>query len=366
MSSRFLFSLSLSSLLALASCSDDPSTIAETDNVTADDDDDDDSTALTDEDDDSKTADASKPPRMDAGRTDSGNPPDEPKADAGDPPQTTPDSGKTDAGKDDAGNPPVMGEGECCDDGDCLCHGPVPSAPTADKGPFATKNYIVRGVGCVYYPDDPEAKPPFAAVTFSHGLGGSGGCSESSFQGGGWAPLLASWGIVGMTIDTGAGDQPNVRGRKLNAAVEALKMENTKSGSPLMGKLAGRYGTSGFSMGGGGTSHATVTDKTLLSSVAVMPYGTARAGVQTPTLVICGSMDNIANCRSHGTPLYAGIPDSVPKMRVTVNDGHVGQPSADRGASGRAGLAFQKVFLEGDERWRPLLTSIMANETNIQ
>ena len=36
-------------------------------------------------------------------------------------------------------------------------------------------------------------------------------------------------------------------------------MENTKNGSPLFGKLSGRYGTSGFSMGGGGTTYAART-----------------------------------------------------------------------------------------------------------
>jgi hypothetical protein len=362
MSVRILFPLSFSALLALTACGDDPKTARETDNATADEDEE---SPPAETDDEAPKPDASRP-RLDAtSRPDTGTTPpvDEPEDvdDGG----NTPPVDTSDAGT-DAAKPQTGGDGECCDDGDCLCHGPVPTAPTADKGPFATKNYVVPGVGCVYYPDDPDAKPPFAAVTFSHGFLGTGGCSESSFQGGGWAPLLASWGIVGMTIDTGGSDQPNVRGRKLNAAVEALKTENTKSGSPLMGKLAGRYGTSGFSMGGGGTSHATVTDKTLLSSVAVMPYGPARSGVQTPTLVICGSSDGTAPCRSHGNPLYAGIADSVPKMRVTVSDGHVGQPSAGGGASGRAGLAFHKVFLEGDERWRPLLTSIMADETNIQ
>lgn len=278
---------------------------------------------------------------------------------------STTDTGVAAMGDGGADKPPVTGDGMCCDDGNCLCHGPVPTALTAEKGPFATKSYTVPE-GCIYYPDDPEAKAPFAAVTFSHGFAGTGGCSPSSFQGGGWAPLYASWGIVAMTINTGSGDQPNVRGRKLLAGIAAFKAENMKSGSPLMGKLAGRYGTSGFSMGGGGTSHASVTDKTLLTSVAVMPWGPARTGVETPTLVICGSSDGTAPCGSHGTPLYMGIPDMVPKMRITVSSGHNGQPTTGGSESGRVGLAFQKVFLEGDTRWRPLLVGAESDATNIK
>jgi hypothetical protein len=32
------------------------------------------------------------------------------------------------------------------------------------------------------------------------------------------------------------------------------------------------------------------------------------------------------------------------------------------GQSGKAGLAFQKVFLEGDERWRPVLMMVKATD----
>lgn len=213
----------------------------------------------------------------------------------------------------------------------------------------------------MHYPMD--AEPPFAAVTISDGFGGSGGCGPS--QTGQWGPLYASWGIVAMIIHTGAGDQPQQRGTKLTAAVEAFKMENMKSGSPLMGKLAGRYGTSGFSMGGGGTTYASRDDKTLLTSVAIMPWGPVNSGITVPTLVLCGSSDTIASCNSHGTPAYRGIADSVPKMRVQVTSGHAGQPGAGGGNSGKYGLAFQKVYLEGDQRWRSLLVDADSEDTTI-
>jgi hypothetical protein len=254
------------------------------------------------------------------------------------------------------------GSGACCPDGNCLCHGPNPTALTSDKGPYATQSFTVTGAGCVYYPTN--AEPPFAAVAISDGFIGSGGCG--SFQTGQWGPFYASWGIVAMIVDTGSLDLPEQRAESLLRGVAAFKMENTKSGSALNAKLAGRYGTSGFSMGGGGTTFAAMQDKTLLTDVAIMPWGPTNTGVTVPTLVICGSSDGTASCTSHGTPAYRGIADTVPKMRIEVNSGHAGQPSAGMGRSGQVGLAFQKVFLEGDLRWRPLLVAADSEETNIK
>lgn len=267
------------------------------------------------------------------------------------------------AGTGAAGAPAASGgTGACCSSGDCLCHGPDPTELTAEAGPYGTESYTLPGVGCVFYPTD--AEPPFAAVAVSDGFTGTGGCG--SIQTGRWGPLYASHGIVAMIINTGSGDQPNLRGMKLTAAIAAFKAENEKSDSPLSGKLSGRYGTSGFSMGGGGTTYSSAGDATLKSSVALMPWGPVRTGVTVPTLIVCGSSDGTAPCASHGTPAYAGIADSVPKMRIQVSSGHNGQPTAGGSISGAVGLAFQKVFLEGDERWRPLLVAAESVETNIQ
>lgn len=298
-----------------------------------------------------KPLDASQP-TLDAAPADTGTPV-QPDAAV---PDATPG---TDASVDgDAGG----GSGKCCPDGKCLCHGPDPKGLTSARGPYKTASYTIAGTGCVYYPTD--AEPPFAAVTVSDGFLGAGGCG--SFQTGQWGPLYASWGIVAMIVETGSSDQPNQRGRALLEGIAAFKTENTKSGSPLNGKLSGRYGTSGFSMGGGGTSYASRDDKTLLTSVAIMPWGPVTSGVTTPTLVICGSSDGTAPCSSHGNNLYRGIGGTTPKMRVQINSGHAGQPGSGGGKSGEYGLAFQKVFLEGDQRWRPFLVAAPSQETNIK
>jgi hypothetical protein len=280
--------------------------------------------------------------------------------DASPPPDATGGGeGGSDSGPASGGD---SGAGTCCPDGNCLCHGPNPTALTSERGPYMTQSYTVTGAGCVFYPTN--AEPPFAAVSVSDGFLGSGGCS--SFQTGQWGAFYASWGIVAMIVDTGSADQPEQRGQALLQGIAAFKAENMKASGPLNGKLAGRYGTSGFSMGGGGTTFAAREDETLLTDVAIMPWGPTNSGVTVPTLIICGSSDGTAPCSSHGTPAYRGIAATVPKMRIQISSGHAGQPSSGMGRSGQVGLAFQKVFLEGDLRWRPLLVAADSEETNIQ
>jgi hypothetical protein len=68
---------------------------------------------------------------------------------------------------------------------------------------------------------------------------------------------------------------------------------------------------------------------------------------------------------------YGAIPGTTPKMMVTIaGTSHLqwfGPTTAGGGVSGETALAFQKVFLEGDERWRPFLLGTRGTkQTNIQ
>jgi hypothetical protein len=265
--------------------------------------------------------------------------------------------GMQDAGMADAGSV----AGTCCADGDCICRGPEPVGLTDDDGPHDVDFYYLEGVGCVRYPTD--AQPPFAALALAEGFA-SAGCGYSVTPT--WGPFYASWGIVTITVDLATADQPEARGRALQDGIAALKSENEIAGGRLSGLLAGRYGILGFSMGGGGASHAAQADASLRSNVALMPWTPVASGIEVPTLVICGSNDSIAACEGHGSRLYEGIAQSVPKMLVTISSGHSGLPQAGGGDAARYGLAFQKLFLEGDERWRPWLVAAGSDATNIE
>jgi dienelactone hydrolase len=185
-----------------------------------------------------------------------------------------------------------------------------------------------------------------------------------------WGRFYASWGIAVVVTNTGPLDLPDLRGSKLVAAIEELETQNAGSG-PLAGKLAGRYGTSGYSMGGGGTTLASAKDPTYRSSIGLAAWGPDGSGVKVPTLFLCSDSDTVAGCGFSQTAYDAM--GETPKMLVKIASANhfawFGPGDAGRGMSGAYALAFQKVFLEGDERWRPLLfgnASPGSVVTNIQ
>ncbi len=262
-----------------------------------------------------------------------------------------------------AGGSAGMGTGTCCADGNCLCRDPAPTGVTSSRGPFDTASFRVS-TGTVYYPTD--AEPPFAGVAICGGFLNTGPEMES------WGPFYASHGIVTIITTTTGADIPDIRAIKLLAAIDSLKAENTKSGSPLMGKMSDRYGTSGYSMGGGGTTIASAEESTLKTSVGLAPWAPVGAGITVATLLLCGSSDGTAPC-SMAQSSYRGIPEATPKMMISISGAThfswFGPGDAGRGTSGAYALAFQKVYLEGDERWKPFLLDEPSGgtvTTNIQ
>jgi pimeloyl-ACP methyl ester carboxylesterase len=264
------------------------------------------------------------------------------------------DGGATGGGTVDGG-PVMMGKGECCPDGNCLCHGPAPTALTSAKGPFTVAKQTIT-TGTVHYPTN--AEPPFAMVSLVGGLSNTGPEMET------WGPFYASHGIVTIITTTGAFDFPEERAPKLLAA---LKEAASITSGPLAGKLSDRRGTSGYSMGGGGTTHATVTDPTLKTSIGLAAWEPVGAGVKTPTLLLCGDADVVAGC-DHTDGSYSRIPDTTQKMKVVIAgvthfDWFGPTDAGAGGTSGKYALAFQKVYLEGDTRWAPLLKAMTSGAT---
>jgi hypothetical protein len=180
--------------------------------------------------------------------------------------------------------------------------------------------------------------------------------------------MYASHGIVTIITTTTGADLPDLRATKLLAAVAELKKLNMDSGGPLSGKLAGRYGTSGYSMGGGGTTIASGDDATLKTSVGLAAFGGSGAGVKVPTLLLCGTADGTAPCNMSQS-VYGQIAEPTPKMMISIQGSShfnwFGPTDAGMGTSGKYALAFQKVYLEGDTRWKPLLLMKPSNGTQM-
>jgi len=212
----------------------------------------------------------------------------------------------------------------------------------------------------IYYPTD--ATPPFAAVSIVPGFVSP----ESSIAN--WGPFLASHGIVVMTIgtsnpSTGASDTsvaPDVRGAALIDALETIKSENTRSASPLYGKIdTTRLAVSGWSMGGGGTLIDANTHPELKAVMAMCPWNPTGTypNDTVPTFIFAGTADGLA-----GPPMpqnqYQSIPSTTPKILYEINGGShfvANDPAGESGSIGLYGLSWMKVFLEGDDRYRQFL-----------
>jgi dienelactone hydrolase len=226
----------------------------------------------------------------------------------------------------------------------------------------ATMAYDVT-MAHIYYPTG--AMPPFAALAIVPGFT----AAESSIAS--WAPFLASRGIIVMTIgtsnpSTGAGDTsvlPPVREAALLDALTTIKGENTRSGSPLVGKIdVNRMATAGWSMGGGGTMLAANSTPSLKASMAMCPWnpGASYSMDTVPSLQFGGTNDGLA-----GSPMpddqYNSIPMTTSKLLYVIQGGShfVANTPAGESSSyaiGRLGLSWMKVFLECDDRYRQFLT----------
>jgi dienelactone hydrolase len=222
----------------------------------------------------------------------------------------------------------------------------------------------------IYYPVG--ATPPFTAISIVPGFT----AAESSIAD--WGPFVASYGIVAMTFgtsnpSTGASDTsvlPPVREAALIDALTTIKDENTRSGSPLNGKLdVMRLGVAGWSMGGGGTLLAANTHPELQACFAMEPWNpsTTYPMDTVPTLIFGGTSDGLA-----GPPMpqnqYQSIPATTPKMLYVVQSGtHFVATSPTNSTTdmapesmstpnvARFGISWLKVFLECDTRYRQFL-----------
>jgi dienelactone hydrolase len=257
-----------------------------------------------------------------------------------------------------------------------IMRGPDPTSDSAsNNGPYKVSMYtsgfkapVTYGGATIYYPMD--ADPPFAMVVITPGFT----ALQSSIAP--WGPFFASHGIVTMTIDTKTtGDSVVQRSDEMWEALGGLKEENTRSGSPLMGKLdTSRCGLMGWSMGGGGTwidagKHPELKSAFSLAghdSTAGGPTGVGASMIQVPTMLCAGEVDTPILGGGMSQPVYDAIPASTPKLlyEITGGDHYICNTPASAGkALGRYGLSWEKLYLEGDTRYKKFLLEKMPMAT---
>jgi dienelactone hydrolase len=219
------------------------------------------------------------------------------------------------------------------------------------------------GTQTLYVPQGAQA--PFAAVAIVPGYEEL----ESSIQP--WGPFLASHGIVALTLGTNTPtDSAEARASALLDALETIKAEDSRAGSPLAGKLArDRLGVMGWSMGGAGTLIAAESTPSLKAAITMAAWspGDQFSDDEVPTLLFAGSADEVSGGQAQD--FFASLPSTTPKMLYEVRGGphEIGNdPQNANGEIGRYGLSWLEVFLVGDERYLQFLEEVPAQASDFR
>ena len=198
--------------------------------------------------------------------------------------------------------------------------------------------------GVVYYPIDGEA--PYKSIVLTPGFGG-GSTTMSD-----WAEFFASHGFIAMRI--GPNDEINdshqQRGEGLIDAIESIRQENSRIGSPLYGFIdMDSFSVSGYSMGGGASHNAAMIDGSLKALISLNPTvlfedcdlcpGEEYDGViyciclvpelvdhSVPSLIFAGEIE-VNELTAYegmlGQDIYANMPESTDKIMFEgANSGH--------------------------------------------
>lgn len=242
-----------------------------------------------------------------------------------------------------------------------ICRNEVAPGSYSGNGPYGYRSYTLSrfqtpGGATVYYPAN--ARPPFSGLVFTPPYTGTQPMYAA------WGPFFASHGIVLVTMDTRTTlDTVDQRASQQKQVLDVLKAENTRSNSPLRGKLdTSRLGAVGWSMGGGATWINSAEYRGLRSAMSLAGHNLSAIDIDSkgyntrvPTLILNGALDfTYLGGLGQSTGVYNNIPRGIPKVIYEVaSAGHFdwGSPTAANRAVAGIALAFHKTFLDGDTRW---------------
>jgi len=248
------------------------------------------------------------------------------------------------------------------------------------NGAHAVQSYALtlpRGAGyaggTVYYPGD--GQPPFGGIVVCPGF------REDQAEIGWLGPRLASHGFVVLTMDVkGKRSLPQTRSEQLMAALQTLRVESAQRDRPLFGRVdLQRLAVVGHSMGGGAALIAAeALGPAVKAAIPLNPWCKDPKEFPTltvPTLIIGGENDVLAPASRHARPFYASIPASTHKLYLEIKGGphgvtngaadgtfsaltrFEGAPTeAQRQIVSRYVVAWLKLYVDGDERYRPLVS----------
>lgn len=233
--------------------------------------------------------------------------------------------------------------------------GPAPTeqSVTALRGPFDTDTVSVSslvsgfGGGTIYYPTD-RSEGTFGGVVIAPGYT----ASQSSMS---WyGERIASQGFVVFTIDTITRyDQPNSRGRQLDAALDYL-VEDSRVADRVDGS---RLAVMGHSMGGGGTLAIAEDRPELQAAIPLTPWHTQKnwSDLEVPTLVIGAENDSVASVRTHSIPFYESLPSSLDRAYLELRGASHFAPNISNTTIARYSISWLKRFVDDDTRYEQFL-----------
>jgi len=126
-------------------------------------------------------------------------------------------------------------------------------------------------------------------------------------------------------------------------------------------------------MGGGGTLiAANRAGDNIQAAIPFTPWQPEGdfSSVSAPTLVIAGSADRIAAVGEHAWPHYQTLPETTTRVYMEIAGGdHFLANSGrnrDHALIGRYGIAWLKLYLDGDERYRDFIYGEAARADRVK
>lgn len=244
---------------------------------------------------------------------------------------------------------------------DAICRDVTPGNYDSN-GPFGYSTYTLSsfatpGGATVYYPR--TAQPPFSVMVFTPPYTGT----QIMYRD--WGPFFASHGMVMVITDSRTTmDTVDQRADQQAEYLDYMKRENTRSGSPLRGKIdTSRLGAVGWSMGGGATWITSAEYDGLKTAMSLaghndtaLNWNSKGGNTRVPTMIFNGALDaTILGGLGQSDGVYDNIPRGIPKAFLEVSSaGHFdwGSPTSANRYVAHLALAFQKTYLDGDTRWK--------------
>ncbi|MEW2352134.1 alpha/beta hydrolase [Spirillospora sp. NPDC029432] len=227
---------------------------------------------------------------------------------------------------------------------------PTESSVTAARGPFATSQTNVSGLGVsgfgggvIYYPTS-TSQGTFGAIAIVPGFTASWSTLD-------WlGPRLASQGFVVFGIETNTRlDQPAQRGQQLLAALDYLTRSSTVRSRIDTSRLA----VAGHSMGGGGSLEAAKSRTSLKAAIPIAAWNLDKSWpeVRTPTMVIAGESDTIASPGSHSSPFYNSLSNAREKAYLELNNASHFFPQTSNTTMAKYMISWMKRYIDDDTRY---------------